>query len=137
MPIQFAPTPKTLVLCDFSLGGFRAPEMIKRRPAIIISPRLPHRDGLCTVVPISYTPPIREVAYVVRLDFERQPLPSPFDAPVAWVKCDMLATVCYDRLDLFRTGRDAQGKRKYLQLKLSDTDFERVRQGIMCALGWG
>jgi hypothetical protein len=24
--------------------------MIKRRPAIVISPRLPHRDGLCTVV---------------------------------------------------------------------------------------
>ena len=42
-----------LLLCDYARGGFQPPEMVKRRPAIVISPRLPHRDGLCTVVPVS------------------------------------------------------------------------------------
>jgi mRNA-degrading endonuclease toxin of MazEF toxin-antitoxin module len=50
--------------------------MVKRRPAIVISPRLPHRDGLCTVVPVSSDRPDHEVDYVVRLEFN-PPLPEP------------------------------------------------------------
>jgi mRNA interferase MazF len=53
MGIQFAVAPGIILLCDYSRGGFQAPEMVKRRPAIVISPRLRHRDGLCTVVPVS------------------------------------------------------------------------------------
>jgi uncharacterized protein YifN (PemK superfamily) len=37
----------TILLCDYSRGGFQPPEMVKKRPAVVISPRLPHRDGLC------------------------------------------------------------------------------------------
>ena len=71
--------------------------MVKRRPAIVISPRLPHRDGLCTVVPLSGTAPARNVDYVVKLDLEA-PLPEPFGQRVWWVKCDMIATVTFERL---------------------------------------
>ena len=35
----------------------------KRRPAVVISPRLPHRDGLCTVIPMSGAPGDHEVQY--------------------------------------------------------------------------
>ncbi|WP_210199983.1 type II toxin-antitoxin system PemK/MazF family toxin [Mesorhizobium sp. WSM4313] len=117
------------------MGGFCEPEMVKRRPAIVISPRLPHRDGLCSVVPISLTAPTHNVHYVVKLDF-LEPLPAPFDSVVGWVKCDMVATVSFNRLDLFRTGRDHEGKRKYLTIKVSDEDFERVKHGILCGLGF-
>jgi uncharacterized protein YifN (PemK superfamily) len=108
--------------------------MIKLRPAIVISPRLPHRDGLWTVVPISSTAPVRELAYVIRLSFD-PPLPKPYEYEIAWAKCDMLATVCFARLDLFTLGRDYQGKRKYIKPKLSVVDFHRVKKGMLAALG--
>jgi uncharacterized protein YifN (PemK superfamily) len=46
-------------------------------PAVVISPRLPHRDRLCTVVPISSEPSDHDVQYVVRLE-SNPPLPDPF-----------------------------------------------------------
>ncbi|MHB1101955.1 MAG: type II toxin-antitoxin system PemK/MazF family toxin [Devosia sp.] len=105
MAIQFALPVGTIVLCDYSLGGFRAPEMVKKRPAIILSPRLPYRDGLCTVVPISGSFDGRDLPYVVRLELTDE-LPPPFVHKIVWAKCDMLATVAFERLDMFRTGRD-------------------------------
>jgi mRNA interferase MazF len=134
MAIQYPVALGTLLLCDYSLGGFKEPEMVKRRPAIVVSPRLPHRDRLCTVVPISSSPGVKELDYIVRLHFAL-PLPEPFDYETVWAKCDMLATVSFERLELFRTGRDHTGKRRYLQPRLPDLDFVRVRQGILFALG--
>ena len=52
-----------------------------------------------------------------------------------WVKCAMVATVAFARLDLFRTGRDEHGKRKFLQPKLFVHDFDRVRAGIRSGPG--
>jgi uncharacterized protein YifN (PemK superfamily) len=63
------------------------------------------------------------------------PLPVPFDYAVVWAKCDMIATVSFDRLDLFRTGRDQTGKRRYLQPRLPEDKLRRVRRGILFALG--
>ena len=60
--------------------------MVKRRPAVVISPRLPYREGLCTVVPLSTTPPPHAVPYVVQLELKPHP-PKPFDPGglrVAW-----------------------------------------------------
>ena len=134
MAIRFPVGPGTILLCDYSLGGFREPEMVKRRPALVVSPRLPYRDGLCTVVPLSGTPPARDVAYVVKLAL-LEPLPEPFEQRYWWAKCDMIATVGFSRLDLFRTGRDQSGKRKYLHPVLPKSDMERVICGILAALG--
>ena len=134
MSIRYAVSPGTLLLCDYALGGFVPPEMVKRRPAIVVSPRLPHRDGLCAVVPLSTTPPLRPVNYVVELVLETA-LPAPFDSSTMWAKCDMIATVSFDRLDLFRTGRDQQGKRKYLTMRLDAETLERIRTGIRAGLG--
>lgn len=136
MAIKFPVSPGTIVRCDYGRGGFREPEMVKARPAVVISPRLPHRDGLCTVVPFSASHDGRKVAYVVRLEFN-PPLPGPFSQSVAWAKCDMLATVAFARLDLFHTERDQTGMRKFLQPKLSAQDLLRVRAGVLFALGMG
>ena len=134
MAIQFALPPGTIVLCDYSMGGFRPPEMVKTRPAIIISPRLRHRDGLCSVVPISGTFDGAELPYIVRLQFPR-PLPYPFPNDVFWAKCDMIATVGFGRLDMFHTDRDQTGRRKYLRPELSLGQMDEVRNGIRHALG--
>lgn len=115
-------------------GGFCEPEMVKRRPAIVLSPRLAFRDGLCSVVPLSGSPPSRTVEYVVQLALPK-PLPAPFEHQVWWAKCDMIATVGFHRLDLFRTGRDQSGKRKYIHPVLMAEDLARVRQGVLAALG--
>jgi len=47
----------------------------------------------------------------------------------------MLATVGLRRLDLFRTARDQEGKRKYLKPRLHDEDLRRVRACVLSALG--
>jgi mRNA interferase MazF len=64
-------------------------------------------------------------------------LPEPYDDPIVWAKCDMVATVCFARLDLFRTGRDQTGKRKYLHPKLAAEDLARIKQGVLWGLGLG
>lgn len=136
MPILYPVAPGTILRCDFSLGGFRPPEMVKARPAIVISPRLPYRNGLCTVVPISGGWSGRDLAYEIRLVFD-PPLPEPFSYEVAWAKCDMLATVGFERLDMFRTRRDRQsGRRRYVQPKLTAEDLLKVQNGVRAALGF-
>ena len=69
MAIKYPVAPGTLLLCDYALGGFKEPEMVKRRPVIVISPRLRHRDHLCTVVPLSSKPSFAAVDYVVNWIF--------------------------------------------------------------------
>ena len=110
--------------------------MVKKRPVVVVSPRLPHRDGLCTVVPLSGTNPPRDVRYQRRIELAEE-LPQPFPAKVWWAKCDMLATVGFQRLDLFRTERQANGLRKYLHPKVSADQITDVQQGILFALGLG
>ena len=87
-------------------------------------------------MPLSGDPNDHPSKWDVRLDFD-PPLPHPFVYRVAWAKCDMLATVGFDRLDMFRTERDQYGKRKYLQIKVSPVDLERIRTGVLFALGLG
>ncbi|WP_189411433.1 type II toxin-antitoxin system PemK/MazF family toxin [Neogemmobacter tilapiae] len=57
MPIKFPPARKSILICDFNMGGFQPPEMVKRRPVVVLVGRLPHRANLATVVPLSGTPP--------------------------------------------------------------------------------
>lgn len=134
MPISFPVARSTILLCDYSTG-FREPEMVKRRPVVVVSHRLPRRDGLCTVVPLSTTPPpVPGLAYVYELTLDPA-LPEPFGATTMWVKADMLATVSFSRLDLFRTARLPDGKRKYLHPKVPGEDMKAIERCICAALG--
>ena len=56
MALTFHPKPGTILMCDFS-AGFKAPEMVKVRPVIVVSPKRKHCSGLCTVVAISTVTP--------------------------------------------------------------------------------
>lgn len=135
MPLKFHPNPGTLLVCDYS-KGFAEPEMVKRRPVVVVSPRLKRRDGLCAVVPLSTSPPNPICDYHCEVAFD-PPLPAPFNAPVMWAKADMLATVGFHRLDLHRTGRDHTGKRQYLTRTLSSDDMRRIQCALLHGLGLG
>lgn len=132
MALKFHPKPGTVLICDYRTG-FIVPEMVKRRPAVVISPRLRRRDGLCTVVPLSTTPPPEPMPYHCEL-IMASPLPAPFDAARVWVKADMLATVGFHRLDLPRLPRQ-DGQRQYLTVVLQEDDLGRVMACVRNALG--
>ena len=133
MALKYPVVPKTILLCNYDLGGFRVPEMVKRRPAVVLVGRMPRRDYLHTVVPLSGTESTENHHCRIELD---EPLPGGFAQKVWWVKTDMVATVCFERLDLFHTERDQSGKRKYLtQLKVSDENFELIKEKVRFALG--
>src|SRR6266700_2419968 len=135
MGIRFPIGVGLILLCNYD-SGFRPPEMVKRRPVVVVSPRLPYRENLCSVVPFSLTPPHRDVAYQCELTLA-VPLPPPWEETRVWAKADMLATVCFDRLDFFQTKRDQTGKRKYLHPKVSPEQLKLVYSAILHGLGLG
>lgn len=132
MALRFHPEIGTIAICDFN--GFIKPEMVKRRPVVIVSPRFRNRNGLCTVVPLSTTPPNPVMAYHYKLKLD-EPLPSPYNSPFHWVKGDMLATVSFNRLYLPHTGKDATGQRTYIIKVIEDIDLRNVRECILHGLG--
>ena len=87
MAIRHPVPPGTVLLCDYSTG-FREPEMVKRRLALVVSPRLPRRDGLCTVVPLSESAPHHPVLYQIQVTLSGD-VPN-FEGLVKWAKADML-----------------------------------------------
>lgn len=133
MPIKFDPPVGTVLLCDFATG-FRPPEMVKRRPVLVISPRLRHRRGLCTVVPLSTTPPDHPQPHHYKLTLPIAP-PAPWSERQVWAKADMLATVAFERLDLFRTARQPYGRRQDVQVRVTADDLAAVRACVAHALG--
>ena len=90
------------------------PEMVKRRPVIVICKQMKHRPRLCTVVPLSTTRPDPVMAFHAEIELPFA-LPPPFVAKTQWIKGDMINTVSFDRLDLVRLGKDENGARRYLR----------------------
>ncbi|OGP34472.1 MAG: hypothetical protein A2X88_00605 [Deltaproteobacteria bacterium GWC2_65_14] len=94
MALTFHPDAGTLLVCDFS--GFKAPEMVKTRPVIVISGRR-RRVELVTIVPLSTTAPNPVEDHHHRMD--PRSLPGHYADRPTWAKCDMMATVATCRLD--------------------------------------
>ena len=132
MAIQFHPEQGTILVCDFK--GFVQPEMIKRRPVVVLSPRLRKRDGLCTVVPLSTTPPKEVAPYHFKLHVTPV-LPEPYNADFHWVKADMVYTVSFDRLHLPFNGKDPEGKRRYDVRVIDKADLLKIQQCLLHGLG--
>lgn len=133
MPLTFHPKPGMVLICDFTTG-FKPPEMVKRRPVVVISPRPRRKTQLCIVVPLSTTPPVPVEGCHHRLD--PASLPGPLSTTPTWAKCDMLATVSLDRLDRVKLGRDAEGKRLYSTQSVSAADFKTIQHSVLHALGF-
>jgi len=133
MAITEHPAVGALLICDF-WPGFREPEMVKRRPVVVISPKIRARAGLCTVVALSTTKPTPIMPYHCEIT-PHPPLPLPWLPGPIWVKGDMVVAVGFHRLDFFRSGKDRSGKRIYRYDPLSSEDLRKVRRCVLAVLG--
>lgn len=127
MPLKFYPKAGFVLMCDFT--GFKVPEMVKTRPVMIVSPRLPYRSDIVAVVPISLTAPQHTLPFSVRLSKNYHPQEE--DSLPCWAKCDMVMNLGLWRLDGFKLGR-----RRWETPKASDDDLAAVRQGVLAGLGF-
>ena len=128
MAIRFYPRAGQILVCDFS--GFKVPEMVKPRPIIVVSPRLPYRSEIVTVVPLSTTASIHNLPFVVRLSRNYHPLED--DNLPVWAKCDMVMNIARWRLDGFKVGR-----REWETPLATGDDLTAVRNGVLHGLGLG
>lgn len=132
MTVISDPQPGTIVRVDLN-EGFRRPEIRKRRPAIVLSPPLPSRQGLCTIVPISTDRPKPFCRHHLTLNMD-PPLPEPFDSPVCWVKGDIVLTVAFHRLRLIFA--EWQGGQRVYDVRVLDPDtFKAVQNCVRAGLG--
>ncbi|MHA6684461.1 type II toxin-antitoxin system PemK/MazF family toxin [Mesorhizobium sp. A556] len=134
MGVLYHPQVGTILRVDLN-DGFRVPEMRKRRPAIVISPALPGRDQLCTIVPLSTTEPRPCQPYNCLLELD-PPLPFPYNTPRMWVKADMVMCVAFHRLKLLDKGKDHNGNRVYDVRVLSSEIMDEIRDCMKVALGF-
>ena len=133
MPIQEHPYIGSILLCDFN-SGFREPEMVKRRPVVVLSPKIAARPKLCTVVALSDTEPTPKLPYHCQIDI-RPELPETFNSNGVWVKGDMVYAVGFHRLDFIRMGKGESGKRKYHYEPLDVASIKKIRECVLRALG--
>ena len=136
MPLKDPPTPGLVIICDRN-AGFEEPEMVKERSAVVVSPRLPHRDGLCTVVPPSMAPSRSGIRHRCKVTL---PIPAsrPYDGTIRRAKADMLATVGFGRPNPPHTSRDpVSGQRRHRQIVVTPDDMKAIRSAILHALGLG
>ena len=134
MAITIHPRIGAVLVCDYDTG-FRVPEMVKRRPVIVVSPRLRDREGLCTVVPLSTTEAVKQHPFHCRLRFDPR-LPHPYDHEWMWVKADMIATVGFHRLAPLRKPKDQYGKRQYDNRIVDPPILAEIRKCVLHALGF-
>ncbi|WP_399677192.1 type II toxin-antitoxin system PemK/MazF family toxin [Xenophilus sp.] len=135
MAIQFYPQPGTILICDFN--GFIEPEIIKRRPVIVIGPRLRNRGNLVNVVPCSTTRPYDVCAYNHKLVFDPV-MPAPYNAKEMWVKADMVYTVAFQRLFVPQLGKDPRtGARQYDLRVLEKPDLDAILACVLHGIGLG
>lgn len=131
MAINYHHEPGTILICHFD--GFKEPEITKRRPVVVLSPRLRTRGNLCTIVPCSTTAPIPVLDYHVRIKLD-PPLPYPYNEELNWVKADMIYTVSFERLFYPSVGKGADGKRMYDVRRLPDPKIQEIRAAALRSL---
>ncbi|MBL6781622.1 MAG: type II toxin-antitoxin system PemK/MazF family toxin [Alphaproteobacteria bacterium] len=108
--------------------------MVKRRLCVVVSPDIKGRGQLCTIVPLSTTPPKKVMKYYYQLQIPFQ-MPEKWKENPVWVKGDMVNAVGFHRFDLIRLDKDRQGKRNYQKSVLSQIDMQNIYECICQSLG--
>jgi uncharacterized protein YifN (PemK superfamily) len=126
MPIAFVPYPGTVLMCDYRTG-FRPPEMVKRRPVVVMATKPRHSRGPYLVVPLSTARPRPVELFHVRIPAGRYWFLSP--TLDVWAKCDVIAAVAPFRLDRMR--RDGQLSAPTIE----HDDFRAIQRGVLHACG--
>lgn len=130
MTIKYPPNQGEILICDFS--GSVEPEICKKRPVIVLTPRFRRIQRLLTVIPLSTTAPTSIQRWHLKLHLD---LPAPYESPECWAKCDLIQTVSWDRLSLFRAGKDCYGKRIYPRIELDNNTMEKVWDCVLHGIG--
>ena len=131
MPINFHPKAGTVYECDFA--GNIWPEIDKKRPAVIFTPKYAQRADLVAVVPLSTTAPpiIRDFHCLL----ERNPVPGEDPDIKVWAKCDCIQSVRFERLTGYWL-EVIHGKRQYLKVVISPADLLKIQKAVLHGLGF-
>jgi mRNA interferase MazF len=131
MALPYHPQPGEVLICAFDDTAVGV-EMIKRRPVVVVSRRDASGNRLATVVPLSTTaPPIIQAWHHPMPHLRIKGWP---EIPTTWAKCDMLATVSFERLNKPYFKNRSSG-RSFVSLSLDRADLDAVRAGIKSWLG--
>lgn len=122
--LRFQPKKGSIVYCDFK--GFISPEIVKRRPVIIVEKNRKN-SKLVTIVPLSKTEPIPSESYHVEMDVAFRNLH--LKGKRSWVKCDLVNTVSVDRLNMIK---DTVTGTRYVP-QVEDTFLLAVKEAIKIA----
>lgn len=133
MAIKEHPPKGTILLCDFT-NGFKNPEMDKKRPVVVLTPKIKSRPGLCTVVSLSTSPPDPVMPYHAQIDIPFD-LPKDMERKGVWVKGDMVNAVGFHRLDFLFLNKDRSGKRIYQYKVLDEQTMKKVHKSVLHGLG--
>jgi len=136
MSITYHPRPGTILMCDFS-PSFKEPEMVKKRPVVVISKDIKTRDGLVTVVPLSTQRPKRQLDYHYLIPKKSLPMLGTFQSAENWVKGDMIYTVGFHRLDQVIIGKNDKAKRVYFTQRLGGQQMDSIYKCVLHGLGFG
>ena len=129
MSITFHPATGTLLMCDFNTG-FAPPEMVKKRPVVVVSRG---RTQIATVVPLSTVEPIPFEAY--HYEMSPRSLPKSLRGRRCWATCDMVVSVALWRLDRILDGKCPKtGKRQFVAPLISNLDLEHIRKALRARL---
>lgn len=101
MALKFYRKTGMVLACCFD--EYILPEIVKTRSVVVISPTGLIRPKLVTVVPLSTTVPDPVEPYHYKL--KGNPIPAESSEINIWAKCDLVATVSYQRLDRVRVRR--------------------------------
>lgn len=127
--LSFQPKQGQILICDFDTG-FKAPEMIKTRPVVVVSPKRRFSSGLCTVVPLSTTAPNKVMPWHMQFPDNLYPKQKP--GSTMWVKGDHVITVGLYRLDRIKVRF-----RHYVAPQVPDSVMKQIHACILHALGVG
>lgn len=129
VPLQIAPHPGTVLICDYDLARLSAlpAEMTKRRPVVVLSPRRRREFGPLIVVPLTTSPSDAPDKRHVRIPAGRYGFLRP--GVDSWVKCEFICSVSSRRLYRLR-----RGAADHIP-QLSDSDLRSIMHATLQALG--
>lgn len=136
--IIFHPKVGQILMCDFS-KGFEEPEMVKKRPVLVVAPSIVGRGKLVTIICLSTTEPNPKQNYHYVLPKSSLPQLGNFQSKDTWVKADMIYTVGFNRLEAIRLGkRDPNtNKRVYFTDRLGRENMKGIYNCLLCGLNLG
>lgn len=131
MPLGYHPRLGEVLKCDFS--GYIDPEMNKARYVVCVSPKHIQRVRICTIIPLSTTPPNPVENYHHKLV---SALPQNQGTGIeVWAKCDMIMAASFTRLSPWWLDKTVARKRTYVPIVLSSQDIEAIQHCMLLSLG--